>query len=106
VGRNFPDIIEIRNQIVDLAKKYDFYEDYRFTIYSRKYMFIKLLFMQTTEHYKQQFFEKIKEDCLNKKEEYENEGIFDILDEKSIKIFNAGLNSKDYKEFEEQIRNA
>ena len=105
-GRDFPDILEIRNQIVDLAKKYDFYEDYKFTIYSRKYMFIKLLFLQTEEIYKKKFFEKIRQDCINKKDEYEREGIFDILDEKSIKIFNAGLNSKDYKEFEELIRNA
>lgn len=105
-GRNFPDIIEIRNQIVDLAKKYDFYEDYKFVIYSRKYMFIKLLFLQTAEYYKKRFFEKIKEDCINKKEEYENEGLFEILDKKSITIFNAGLNSKDYKEFEELIKNA
>ena len=105
-GRNFPDIIEIRNLIADLAKKYDFYEDYKFTIYSRKYMFIKLLFLQTAEYYKKQFFEKIREDCINKKEEYESEGLFDILDKKSITIFNAGLNSKDYKEFEELIRNA
>ncbi|SDA42322.1 glycosyltransferase [Methanobrevibacter millerae] len=105
-GKNFPDVIEIRNLIVDLAKKYDFYEEYKFTIYSRKYMFIKLLFLQTSDYYKKNFFEKIKEDCINKKEEYENEGIFDILDEKSIKIFNAGLNSKNYEEFEELIRNA
>ena len=105
-GRDFPDILEIRNMIVDLAKKYDFYEDYKFTIYSRKYMFIKLLFLQTAEYNKRRFFEKIKEDCINKKEEYEKEGIFDILDQKSIKIFNAGLNCENYKEFEELIKNA
>jgi len=92
-GDQFPDILEIRNQIVDLAKKYDFYDDYKFTIYSRKYMFIKLLFLQTAEYYKKKFFEKIKEDCLNKKEEYEKDGIFDILDKKSLTIFNAALNS-------------
>lgn len=105
-GSDFSDILEIRNIIVDLAKKYDFYEDYKFTIYSRKYMFIKLLFMQTAEYNKKKFFEKIKEDCINKKEEYEKEGIFDILDKKSITIFNAGLNCKDYNEFEETIKNA
>ncbi|MBE6497287.1 MAG: glycosyltransferase [Methanobrevibacter sp.] len=105
-GDQFPDILEIRNQIVDLAKKYDFYDDYKFTIYSRKYMFIKLLFLQTAEYYKKKFFEKIKEDCLNKKEEYEKDGIFDILDKKSLTIFNAALNSEDYKEFEKLIKNA
>ena len=105
-GENFQDIIEIRNQIVDLAKKYNHYEDYKFTIFSRKYMFIKLLFLQTGENNKKSFFEKIQEDCKNKKEEYEKEGIFEILDEKSIKIFEAGLNSKNYKEFEELIRKA
>ncbi len=105
-GEKFSDIIEIRNQIVDLAKKYNHYQDYKFTIYSRKYMFIKLLFLQTGENYKKSFFEKIQEDCRNKKEEYEKEGIFEILDEKSKKIFEAGLNSKNYNEFEELIRKA
>ena len=105
-GKDFSDVIEIRNLIVDLAKKYNFYDDYKFTIYSRKYMFIKLLFMQTAEYYKNKFFEKIKQDCINKKEQYEKEGIFEILDEKSIKIFNAGLNSEDYKEFEDLIKKA
>lgn len=69
-------------------------------------MFIKLLFLQTAEYYKKKFFEKIKEDCLNKKEEYEKDGIFDILDKKSLTIFNAALNSEDYKEFEKLIKNA
>ena len=105
-GRDFSDIVEIRNMIVDLAKKYNHYEDYKFTIYSRKYMFIRLLFLQTKEYYKKRFFEKVKTDCINKKEEYENEGIFDILDKKSINTFNAGLYSKDYIEFEELIRKA
>lgn len=102
----FSDIIEIRNLIIVLAKKYDHYEKYKYTIYSRKYMFIKNVFLQTSENYKKEFFEKFQRDCKNKKEEYEKEGIFEILDEKSIKIFEAGLNSKNYKEFEELIRKA
>lgn len=104
-GHDFADIIEIRNQIADLAKRYNHYEGYEFIIYSRKYRQIQCLFLQTFENYKERFFEKIKEDCMNKKEEYENEKIFEILDDKSIKIFNAGLNSKDYKEFENIISN-
>lgn len=105
-GEQFLDIIEIRNDIVDLAKKYDFYEEYKFTIYSRKYMFIKLLFLKTEDPYKQRFFEKIKQDCIDKKEEYETEKIFNILDNKSITIFNSALKAKDYMEFEELILNA
>ncbi len=105
-GEYFSDVIEIRNQIVDLAKKYNHYEDYKFTIYSRKYMFIKLLFFKTDDKYKQKFYEKIKLDCINKKEEYEKEGIFEIFDKKSNVIFKAALTTTNYKEFEEIIRDA
>lgn len=103
-GRNFKDIIEISNRIVDVAKEYSHYEGHEFEIYSMKYALIKSLFLKTSENYKKKFFERIKEDSINKKEEYEAENIFEILDENSRKIFNASLNSDNHGKFEEIIK--
>ena len=98
--KNFSDIIEITNKLIDLAKKYDnFYP----ALYSKKFHGIVFRFLQVADEDKEDFFMKIQKDFIMHKEEYESSQDFNKLSEKEKNIFYAGLNSKNYKEFENRV---
>lgn len=99
-GSNFSDIIEIRNMIIDLAKKYDNFYGY---LYAKKLNLIKFRFSQTSDEFKEDFFNKIKIDFEKHKEEYESSEDFQNLPDDVKSIFYAGLDSKNYEEFENKI---
>lgn len=100
-SRNFSDIIEIRNMIIDLAKKYDNFYSY---LYAKKLNLIKFRFSQTSDEFKEDFFNKIKIDFEKHKDEYESSEDFQNLSDDVKSIFYAGLNSKNYKDFEDTIK--
>lgn len=99
-SRNFSDIIKIRNIIIDLAKKYDNFYDY---LYVKKLNLIKSRFLQTSNEFKEDFFNKIKKDFENYKTEYESSEEFQNIPDKVKSIFYAGLKSKNWEEFEDNI---
>ena len=99
-GSNFSDIIEIRNMIIDLAKKYDNFYSY---LYAKKLNLIKFRFSQTSDEFKEDFFNKIKIDFEKHKDEYESSEDFQNLPDDVKSIFYAGLDSKNYEEFENKI---
>lgn len=99
-GSNFSDIIEIRNMIIDLARKYDNFYPY---LYYKKLNLIRNRFLDVSEEYKEDFFRKIQKDFNEHKEEYESSKDFNKLSDNQKKIFYAGLNASDYKEFENMV---
>ena len=99
-GSNFSDIIEIRNMIIDLARKYDNFYPY---LYYKKLNLIRNRFLDVSEEYKEDFFRKIQKDFNEHKEEYESSKDFNELSDNQKKIFYAGLNASDYKEFENMV---
>ena len=99
-GSNFSDIIEIRNMIIDLAKKYDNFDPY---LYSKKLNLIVYRFLQVSYENKEDFFSKIQKDFAEHKEEYESSEEFNNLPVEQKSIFYAGLNSKNYIEFEDAL---
>lgn len=99
-SRNFSDIIEIRNIIIDLAQKYDNFYGY---LYAKKLNLIKFRFLQTTDEFKEDFFNKIKDDFEKHKEEYGSFDDFQNLPDNVKSIFYAGLNSRNWEEFEEKL---
>lgn len=99
-SRNFSDIIEIRNIIIDLAKEYDNFYGY---LYAKKLGLIKSRYLQTANEFKEEFFNKIKKDFEKHKSEYESSDEFQNLSDNVKSIFYAGLNSKNYREFEDSI---
>lgn len=103
-SKNFSDIIEIRNKIIDLAKKYDNYEGSEEFLYNKKLSLIQFRFLQTSNEYKEKFYNKIHEDFLDKKDEYLHDSFFLSLPEQIKNIFFAGLNSDNYMDFEEKIK--
>lgn len=102
-SKNFSDIIKIRNIIIDLAKEYNHFNEFGDYLYSKKLILIRNRFLQTSEEYKNSFFNEIQKDFKDKKEEYESDEAFQKLPENIKKIFYAGLNSNNYEEFESNV---
>ena len=102
-SRNFSDIIEIRNRIIELAKKYDNFDEYAAVLYKKKLYNIRSRFLNTSDEYKEDFFAKIQADFKKHEQEYKTSEAFKQLKRYYKSIFNAGLTSKDYKEFESKI---
>lgn len=102
-GAKFSDIVEIRNQIIELAKKYKNYEGYETFLYRKKYSLVKSRFLETSDEYKPEFFNTIKQDCENKKEKYESDENFLKLEDDLKNVFYAALSSKNCQEFKNKI---
>lgn len=102
-GKNFSDIIIIRNIIIDLAKKYGNFEGYEEQLYSKKLNLIKYRFLQTSDEHKEYFFNEIKKDFLEKSDEYQRSPHFQNMPLETKNIFYAGLNSENYIEFEKKL---
>lgn len=97
----FSDCIPTLNMQMEIYKKYGHYdEEFRLKLYEKKYFAIKLRYSQITEEYKKDFYDLLKKDCIDKKEEYESDQAFEKLSDNYKNIFYACLNSKDYEEFE------
>ncbi|WP_407376033.1 glycosyltransferase family 2 protein [Methanobrevibacter sp.] len=99
-GSNFSDTIEITNMIIDLAKKYNNFDSY---LYSKKLYRVRNRFLQVSDENKEEFFRKIQKDFFEHQEEYESSEDFNNLPDGQKSIFYAGLNAKNYKEFEDMI---
>lgn len=99
-SRNFIDIIEIRNGIIDLAKKYNNFYGH---LYAKKFNLIKFRFLQISDEFKEEFFDKIQKDFMMHKYEYESCDEFNNLPDEFKSIFYAGLNAKNSNEFEEIV---
>ena len=104
-SNSFSDIIEISNLLIDLTKKYADFNEYSGVLYSKKLYRIKFRFLLVSKKHKKDFFDKIHKDSLKFKEEYESNESFQNISDTLKDVFYAGLNSKNYREFENKITN-
>ena len=70
------DTIVIVNDIIDLFKKENIYEDYKKQIIEVKIRSAYKRFQQVDMEYKEEFFQRIKEDFSNFREDFENDDVF------------------------------
>ncbi|MBR4448488.1 glycosyltransferase family 2 protein [Methanobrevibacter sp.] len=99
----FSDVIVVYNIILQIIKKYGKYEEQKGKLFHRQCRDIFLRFSQVPEEYKADFFSKIKEDFLAKKEFYEDDGTLEIASKRSREIFDRAIESETAKEFELSI---
>ena len=99
----FSDVITVYNIIHEIVKKYGIYDEVRHKLFNRQCRDIYLRFSQLPEEYKEDFYNKFKQDFLNKKEAYENEGTIDLANKRSLEIFYNLIESENHVEFELSI---
>lgn len=101
--KKFSDCIFIANQVFDLAKKYNHYEEFKGILFYRKFNSFYVRYSQVTEEYKEEFYNKIREDFLINKEEYEKEEAFQKLSKKFKKFFYEILKTTNHEDFDKNM---
>lgn len=95
------DTIVIANEIIDLFKRENVYDDYKKQIIEIKIRSTYKRFSQVDEEYKEEFFQRIKADFSNFRDEFENDDVFkNEIDDVLRYYFRAAIacdNSKDYE---------
>ncbi len=99
----FFDFIPIANILIDITKKYGVYENCRESLFKKILTNYHYRLTQVDDEYKEEFFKRIKEDLLAKKEELDNDEVFQNSPERLKEIFYSGIKSQNAREFELSI---
>ncbi len=100
----FSDCIIIFNMMADITKRYGEYEPYKEKLFTQKVSNTYTRFMQVSEEYKSDFFNKIKADFSQKQIEFEDCIDFRKVKPRAKQIYYSALNSKNHKEFEKSVK--
>lgn len=97
----FVDTIVISNKIIDLFKEFGVYNQFKKRIIEKKINSTYNRFSQVDEVFKEEFFNRIKEDFKSHKKEFHNDYVFlEKVNPRHRYIFNEALKAENYKEFE------
>ena len=96
----FSDCMLMYELIYEFIKEIGLYDEFGEQIFNRQCHDIFIRFSQTDDEYKEDFFNKIKTNFLNRKSELEKTEILNRCSDRSREIFNRALDSKTYNEFE------
>lgn len=99
---DYTDIIEISKQIRETFRKTNNYNDYKFLLNNRLIHLQLARFTQTSEKYKEKFFNLLKEDLT---EVLKDEEIKNNLESDVEPRVNKIIRSKDYKQFKDLDQN-
>lgn len=103
-NESFMDFIGISEILIDITKTLGLYREYRKGLYNKVISNLYLRYSQVEPDIKQVFFEKIKEYFISKKEEYDNDEVFQESDRRIREIFYSAIESQNPREFELSIR--
>ena len=98
--KNHMDTIEVSNNVFDKIKEYGYYNEVINKFFIKKINITYHRFLTIRDEYKETFFNKIKQDFLEKKEEFEKAVNFDKIDSKSKFIYYSAIDSHTFVEFE------
>ncbi len=97
------DSVEVNRRMINHMKKHGYYDKVKEKLFVKNLTKLTYRLFDIQDEYKEHFFKVLKEDFSNHKEETLNELDFNLIDEKTIYIFNSLLESSNYCEFESKI---
>ncbi len=101
----FYHMIEILNMIDDITKKYGFYEEYRYRLYTRKISILNNYFKLLNEEDKAFYFQKLKKDFKEHEEEYKSSEVFHRIPRKFQAFFDYAIYLENYEEYQLKTEN-
>ena len=69
-NKDFVDVIPIANRIIDLTRQYGHYDELKTALINKKFRRIFVRYDDIDDEYKDYFYEKIREDFTDRREEY------------------------------------
>lgn len=103
-NEQFLDYISISNILIDICKRYGVYEKYKEGLYSKTLGNVYFRFSEVDDEFKDEYFQKIKQDFTDKKDEYDNDDVFQNGSERYKEIFYRGLDLKTPLEYDLSIK--
>ena len=101
---DYYDIIPSMNYLFDICREMDDFEMLKEGLYYKKFRELYIRFDKVNEIHKGEFFDLIRKDCLEHKNEIDKDIENDKLNERSRFIYDCALNSDNYKEFDYRIK--
>ena len=95
----------ISDMIIDITKKYGFYEEYGEIIYNKKFSNTFRIFKEVDDKDKSHFFEMIRKNYLELGEKCRDDEVFNGISSRLRFIYNAGVTCETSEEFEFTINN-
>ncbi len=102
-SKKHTDSVEVNRRMINNIKKHGYYDKVKEKLFVKNLTKLTYRLFDIQDEYKEYFFKILKEDFTNRKEEILNELDFNLIDEKTIYIFNSLLESSNYCEFESKI---
>lgn len=102
-GKNFTDYIFVANKLIDLTKEHGMFDVCKYNLFDKIIISNFLRFSQSMGESKLDYFDKMKKDFLDKKEEYAQDDIFEVIPERPREIFDSCIRSENAREFELSI---
>ena len=96
----FSECVEIYDIIYGIIKDYGKYGYLKGQLFHRCCRDIYLRFSQVPDEFKPDFFDKIRNDFLNKEDSFRRDGTFEVASTRSKEIFNSAIEYDNYREFE------
>lgn len=96
----FTDCITVYDRVGDHLRHIRIYDEFSNQLFDRKCKDIFTRFSQIPVEYKEDFFEKIKDNFSNNQRRLQRDGTLKICDERNKEIFYSALKSDSYTEFE------
>lgn len=96
----FSDWIEISKLIVEIAKKYGYYERFKNQLYKKRIVNPYYLFVSVKEEEKEDFFKKLKAEFTDCKEKFESDKDFNDLPYHIRLMFNSALYCENHIDYE------
>ena len=102
---NFTDSIVMFNKVIDVTKRYNHYDEFKYKLFRHKVLNIFTRFSQVTEEYKQNFFEMIIDEFKVYSKEIKSYSDVSKFDKKAMFIMDSALDSDTWLEFELKVNN-
>lgn len=103
-NESFMDFISISEILIDITKKLGLYDAYKEGLFYKIISNLYLRYSQVSDDIKPEFFEKIKEYFTGKKEEYDNDEVFQNCDRRIKEIFYSAIESQNPREYDLSIK--
>lgn len=100
----FADSITIVNKIIDLAKEFNAYNEFKYALAKKKINHANMRYSLVDDEFKEDFFKKAKEDFKNYEKEYILY-IFDKLTDWQRAVFENILTSNNHEEYDLKMEN-
>ncbi len=102
--KNFTDYIYVSNRLIDITKENGMFDACKASLFDKIIINNYSRFTQSEGESKLEYFDRLKNDFLAKKEEYADDNVFEIIPSRPKEIFDSCIISENAREFDLSVK--